>query len=57
VVVGERDFKGTQLWARRLADQAPHARFEVLAEADHFPMFSAPQHFERIVRAALGTPW
>jgi len=53
VVVGGRDFEGTQLWARRLANQAPHASLEVLTEADHFPMFSAPQQFERVVREAL----
>ena len=53
VVVGERDFVATQLWARRLAAQAPHATLEVLPEADHFPMFSAPREFERIVREAL----
>ena len=53
VLVGGRDFKGTQLWARRIADQAPHASLTVVPEADHFPMFSAPQQFERIVGDAL----
>ena len=54
VLVGGRDFKSTQLWARRIADQAPDASLTVVPEADHFPMFSAPRQFERCVREALG---
>lgn len=53
VVVGGHDFKGTRLWARRLVNQAPNASLTVVAEADHFPMLSAPQQFERIVRETL----
>jgi pimeloyl-ACP methyl ester carboxylesterase len=54
VLVGGRDFRGTQLWAQRIADQAPNASLTVLPEADHFPMLSAPQQFERFLREALG---
>ena len=53
ILVGERDFEGTQLWARRLADQAARASLLVAPEADHFPMLSAPQTFERFLRDAL----
>lgn len=53
VLVGGRDFQGTQLWAQRLARQAPDARLTVVPEADHFAMFSAPQEFERFLREAL----
>jgi pimeloyl-ACP methyl ester carboxylesterase len=54
VVVGGHDFKGTQLWAQRIVNQAPNASLTVVPEADHFPMLSAPQQFERIVRETLG---
>ena len=54
VVVGGRDFEASRLWARRIADRAPDAQLTVLPEADHFPMFSAPREFERVVREALG---
>ncbi|NUT32494.1 MAG: alpha/beta hydrolase [Hamadaea sp.] len=53
VLVGGRDFRGTALWAERLAKQAPNATLTVLPEADHFAMFSAPKEFEEFVRAAL----
>ncbi|GIF99068.1 alpha/beta fold hydrolase [Catellatospora citrea] len=53
VLVGGRDFEGTALWARRLADQAPDAGLTVVAEADHFPMLSAPKQFEEFLREAL----
>jgi pimeloyl-ACP methyl ester carboxylesterase len=53
VVVGGRDFRGTALWAQRLADQAPDASLTVIPEADHSPMLSAPKEFERILREAL----
>lgn len=53
VVVGERDFRGTQLWAQRIVTQAPNASLTVLPEADHFPMLSAPREFERLVLDAL----
>jgi pimeloyl-ACP methyl ester carboxylesterase len=52
VFSGGRDFEGTQLWARRLADQAPRASLLEVPEADHFPMFSAPERFERFLRDA-----
>jgi 3-oxoadipate enol-lactonase len=54
VIVGGRDFTGTQLWAQRIVDQAPNASLTVIPEADHFPMLSAPQAFERLLREALG---
>jgi pimeloyl-ACP methyl ester carboxylesterase len=38
VLVGGRDFRGTQLWAHRIADRAPNATLTVIPEADHFPM-------------------
>lgn len=53
VVAGGHDFQATQLWARRIAEQAPNATLTVIPEADHFPMLSAPRQFEEIVRAAL----
>ncbi|HEY7048464.1 MAG TPA: alpha/beta hydrolase [Jatrophihabitantaceae bacterium] len=53
VLVGGRDFEGTQRWARRLADEADRASLLVVPEADHFPMLSAPQQFERFLRDAL----
>ena len=53
VLVGSRDFEGTQLWARRLADQSAQASLLVASEADHFPMLSAPQRFERFLRDAM----
>jgi 3-oxoadipate enol-lactonase len=56
VLVGEHDFEGTRLWAQRIVNQAPNASLTVLPEADHFPMLSAPQQFERILREALRKP-
>jgi len=56
VVVGGHDFAGTRLWARRLAEQARSARLTVIPEADHFPMLSAPQEFERVVREFVVLP-
>jgi 3-oxoadipate enol-lactonase len=53
VVAGEHDFAGTRLWARRLAAQAPKATLVELPGADHFPMLSAPEAFDGVVRAAL----
>jgi 3-oxoadipate enol-lactonase len=53
VLLGGRDFTGTALWARRLVNQAPSATLTVIPEADHFPMLSAPQEFERILRELL----
>lgn len=53
VFVGGRDFEGTQLWAERLAAEAPRARLVRVAQADHFPMLSAPRDFERYVRDEL----
>src|SRR5262249_43704443 len=54
VVIGGRDFASTRLWARRLTEQAPHAKLIELPEGDHFPMLSAPADFERILRRAVG---
>ncbi len=53
VLVGGRDFQGTQLWARRIVDEAPDATLTVIPEADHFPMLSAPEQFERFLRDTL----
>jgi pimeloyl-ACP methyl ester carboxylesterase len=53
VLLGGRDFQGTALWARRLASQAPSATLTVIPDADHFPMLSTPQEFERILREVL----
>ncbi|WP_460653366.1 alpha/beta fold hydrolase [Kribbella endophytica] len=53
ILVGERDFQGSQLWARRLAAQAPYAQLVVLPAADHMPMFSAPKAFRQFVESAL----
>ncbi len=53
ILVGGRDFEGTQLWANRLANQAPQASLLVAPEADHFPMFSAPDRFEQFLRGAI----
>lgn len=55
VLVGGRDFQGTQLWAKRLADQAPNATLQVLPEADHFAMLSAPEEFKQFLTRALET--
>jgi len=56
VLLGGRDFTGTALWAQRLVSQAPGATLSVIPEADHFPMLSAPQEFERILRELLQSP-
>ena len=53
VLVGARDFQGTQLWARRLAGQLPSAELQILPEADHMPMFSAPEGFREFLRRSL----
>jgi 3-oxoadipate enol-lactonase len=53
VLLGGRDFTGTALWAHRLVNQAPSATLTVIPQADHFPMLSAPQEFERIIRELL----
>lgn len=54
VLVGGRDFESTRLWADRIVRQAPAASLTVMPEADHFPMLSAPQPFERFLRETLG---
>lgn len=56
VFAGGRDFEGTQLWARRLADQAPRASLFVAPDADHSPMFSDPEQFGRFLREAVANP-
>ncbi|MEU4194466.1 alpha/beta hydrolase [Kribbella sp. NPDC026611] len=53
VLVGANDFQGRQLWARRLASQAPDATLTVLPAADHMPMFSAPDEFRSYVLSLL----
>ncbi|MFI5733051.1 alpha/beta fold hydrolase [Kribbella sp. NPDC051587] len=49
VLVGRHDFQGTQLWAQRLAAQAPDSTLSVLPHADHMPMYSAPAAFREWV--------
>ncbi|MFK4085514.1 alpha/beta fold hydrolase [Kribbella sp. NPDC020789] len=60
VLVGKHDFRGTQLWAQRLADQAPDSTLSILPHADHMPMFSAPAAFREWLthhaRAASSQP-
>ena len=53
ILIGERDFQGTQLWARRLATEAPQADLTVVPAADHMPMFSAPDEFREFVLRSL----
>jgi pimeloyl-ACP methyl ester carboxylesterase len=53
VLIGERDFRGTQLWAQRIADRAPNATLTAIPDADHFPMLSTPQQFEGFLRETL----
>jgi non-heme chloroperoxidase len=53
ILVGEQDFQGTQLWARRLATQAPDADLTVIPTADHMPMYSTPAEFRDYVLRAL----
>jgi 3-oxoadipate enol-lactonase len=54
VLVGGRDFESTRLWARRIVSQAPATSLTTIAEADHFPMLSAPEQFGRFLRETLG---
>jgi 3-oxoadipate enol-lactonase len=53
VLIGERDFRGTRLWAQRIAHRAPNATLTPIPEADHFPMLSTPRQFERFLRETL----
>jgi pimeloyl-ACP methyl ester carboxylesterase len=53
VLVGEHDLANTRLWAQRVADEVPDATLTVLAGADHFPMLSTPDQFERFLRDTL----
>ena len=53
VLVGARDFQGTQLWAQRLATEAPNATLELLPDADHMPMLSTPAAFRDFLTRAL----
>jgi non-heme chloroperoxidase len=53
VLVGAQDFEGTQLWASRIANQVPHADLSLIPEADHMPMFSAPNAFHTFVIGCL----
>jgi non-heme chloroperoxidase len=53
VLIGERDFQGSQLWARRLTAQAPKADLTVIPAADHMPMFSAPAEFREFIIRSL----
>ncbi len=53
VLVGGRDFNGTQLWAQRVATRVPRASLTVIPEADHFPMLSASRQFESFLSKAL----
>ncbi|GGM44068.1 alpha/beta fold hydrolase [Dactylosporangium sucinum] len=53
ILVGGRDFHGSVLWAHRLLHEAPDATLTVLPDADHFPMLSSPDRFERFLREVL----
>jgi 3-oxoadipate enol-lactonase len=53
VLVGAHDLANTRLWAQRIANEVPEATLTVLAEADHFPMLSTPDEFERFLRDTL----
>lgn len=53
VLVGGRDLAYSRLWAQRIVDQAPDATLTVLDDADHFPMLSTPDEFERFLRDTL----
>ena len=53
VLVGGSDFESTRLWGERIVSQAPAASLTMIPEADHFPMLSAPQQFERFLRETL----
>ncbi|WP_112239082.1 alpha/beta fold hydrolase [Kribbella monticola] len=55
IFIGNRDFQATQLWAHRLATQAPNATLTTVPTADHMPMFSTPNEFRDYVLAALPT--
>lgn len=55
VLVGEHDFQGTQLWAHRLASEAPDTTLTILPNADHMPMLSAPEAFRTFLLNALTT--
>lgn len=53
VLAGGRDFKTSELWGRRIVREAPDATLTVIPEADHYPMLSTPEEFERILRDLL----
>lgn len=53
VLAGDRDFKTSELWGRRIVREAPDATLTVIPDADHYPMLSTPKEFERILRELL----
>jgi pimeloyl-ACP methyl ester carboxylesterase len=48
VLVGDDDRPDFQAIARRIADEAPHARLEIVQRARHFPSLEEPDAFERL---------
>ena len=56
VLVGDRDFESTALWARRIVAQAPNAALQWIPDGDHFPMFSQPAQFEASLRRVIDAP-
>jgi 3-oxoadipate enol-lactonase len=47
LLVGEHDVPDFHAVAKRLADELPNARLEVIAGAKHVPSLEAPEEFER----------
>ena len=56
VVWGTRDRLLPADFGRRLADTIPGARFRVIEDAGHSPMWERPAEFDRIVEAFLDEP-
>jgi 3-oxoadipate enol-lactonase len=54
VLVGEGDRPDFHAIARRIADDAPNARLEVVPGARHFPSLEEPDAFERLAFPFLG---
>jgi 3-oxoadipate enol-lactonase len=54
VLVGEHDLDDFHEVARRLGEEAPHARVEVIPGAKHLPSLEAPDTFDRLLLDFLG---
>jgi pimeloyl-ACP methyl ester carboxylesterase len=48
VLVGEHDLPDFHEIGRRIADEAPHARFELVPQAKHVPSLEAPAAFDAL---------